>query len=769
MIKVGLDTDSPGNQAGYDANATFNVTGFSQLHDSGTGGGASLSNFKLWPIPECDGFASCQTSIATRKSLRKTLPDGSPDDAGSPGYFASNLSTGVRVELTASRRAALHRYTFPASSRKPHILVDITNDGLSSNTEPFANVDPITGRVTGAGRFASSFGPERYTVYTCVDFKGDGYTFDSPAEYGVYAGNEPVQYSTQLSQLYHGKYEASCFVTEMGALLSFTPSSNSSEETTTILARVGVSFLSSDQACYNAESEIPNFDFDGTWTTARNAWNDLLSRIQVDTQGIDSEIVDLFYSSLYRTHIAPADYTGENPKWNSTEPYYDSFYCNASPWPLYAMMRSNQWDTYRTLYPLMSLHDPEEFARIVRGMINIQQHEGWLPECRGATTQQYIQGGSNGDPILAEFFVKFHEYAPALNVSVDALYAALIADAEAQPPNWDLQGRLTSVWKEYNFIPSDIYISGGAATKQVSRTLEHAFSDFTISQVAKLLNKTDDVTKYQQRAGNFINVWNYNVSLLGYPEIKGMMQPRFANGQWNYTDPRHCSVNDPFHSTCYLDPTNHDGFYESSPMVYVPHDTAQLITMQGGNESFINRLNVIIDQNYFDVTNEPAQQIPFMYHYANRPGLSTQRSRMIIAESYNTTVSGLPGNDDSGAMGSYAVFYLAGMYPLPATNQFLLASPHFPKISFFNPLLNTTTTIVAKNFQGNPQDGKGGHVFVKSVTIDGQPWKSNCYLDWDVFTKGSTIELELTDDINITCGDGPDALPPSLSTGGYRN
>ncbi|OAX39419.1 glycoside hydrolase family 92 protein [Rhizopogon vinicolor AM-OR11-026] len=750
MVKVGLDTDSPGNQAGYDANPIFSATGFSQLHDSGTGGGASLSNFKLWPLPECDSFASCNTSMYVRQTLRAVLPDGSPDDAGSPGYFATNLSTGVQVELTASRRTALHRYTFPKSSREPRIVVDITNDGLNSNTEPVININTTNGRVTGGARFASSFGPGRYNVYTCVDFKGYGYDFEAPTEYGVWMGNSPVQYSTQFIQLYSG------FVSEMGALLTFPPSSNSTDQVTTILARVGVSFISSDQACANAESEIPDFDFDGTVATARAAWNELLSRVQVDTQGVNKETTELFYSSLYRTHIVPADYTGENPNWVSTEPYYDSFYCN--------------WDTYRTLYPLMSLHDPEVFARIVRGMINIQQHEGWLPECRGATIPQYIQGGSNGDPILGEFFVKFYEHAAALNVSADALYTALLTDAEDQAPNWNIQGRQATTWKQYNFIPSDIYGSGGAATKQVSRTLEYSFNDFSIAQVARILNKTDDVAKYQARAGNFLNVWNENVTLPSHPSIKGMMQPRFANGEWNYTDPRHCSVNDPLQSTCYLDATNHDGFYESSPMVYsqyVPQDTAKLIAMQGGNKSFIDRLDLIFDEDYFDVTDEPSQQIPFMYHYANRPGYSTQRSRMILAESYNTTVNGLPGNDDSGAMASYAVFYLVGMYPLPATRQFLLASPYFPKVSFYNPLFNTSTTIIAKNFEGNPADGKGGTVFVKSVTIDGQPWHSNCYLDWDVFVNGSTIELELTSDIDTPCGEGPDALPPSLSTGGY--
>ncbi|KAG1844985.1 hypothetical protein F4604DRAFT_1595819, partial [Suillus subluteus] len=211
-----------------------------------------LSNFKLWPLPECKSFASCNTSM----SVRKTLLEGSPDDAGSPRYFRDES---LQVELTASRRTALHRYTFPPSSCEPRIVVDITNDSLTSNTEPVINVNTATGRITGGARFASSFGPGRYNVYTCVDFKGDGYNFKAPTEYGVWMENAPVQNSTQLTQLYSG------FLSEMGALLTFPPSPNPVH--TTILARVGVSFISSDQACANAESEIPNFDFDvpKTW------------------------------------------------------------------------------------------------------------------------------------------------------------------------------------------------------------------------------------------------------------------------------------------------------------------------------------------------------------------------------------------------------------------------------------------------------------------------------------------------------------------------
>ncbi|KAI5894878.1 uncharacterized protein SCHCODRAFT_02495315 [Schizophyllum commune H4-8] len=760
MVKVGMDTDSPGNHAGYDGNATYNTTGFSQLHESGTGGSVPLSNFKLWPIAHCpDGFRSCNVSMDMRKAKRKVLEDGNSDDYATPGYFSSNLSSDIRVELTATRRAALHRYTFPANTTEPRILVDITNDGMKSSTDVQGTVDPLSGRVVGGAQFASSFGQGRYYAYTCVDFQGDGYELGTPVEYGTWSSNYPTYGTVDVHQLYFG------FATEMGAMLTW-PANPAGE--TSILARVGVSLISSEQACQNAEEEIPDFDFERVYEEGRAEWNELLGRIQVDTTGVPEETVQLFYSSLYRTHVAPADYTGENPKWNSTEPYYDSFYCN--------------WDTYRTLFPLMTMHDPYTMAKVVRGMIDIQKHEGvifrpldanilldsragWLPECRSTTTQQYIQGGSNADPILAEFLVKLQDHVAALDVSADDLYTALLADAEEQPPNWNVQGREANAWKEYNYIPQFFFNPGGANTKWVSRTLEYAFDDFTIAQVARALNKTEDADKYFDRAGNFANVWNPNVTFPGREDIVGMMQPRFQNGTFNYTDPRHCSIHDPEKATCFLNAVRRDGFYESSPMVYsqyVPQDTAKLIDLQGGVDAFVDRLDFIFDEGYFDSTNEPSQQIPFMYHYANQPAKSTKRAREVIAQSFNTSLNGLPGNDDAGAMGSYVVFYMLGLYPLPATKQVLLSSPYFPEVTIYNPLYGTNTTIRSTNWAEN------GTVYVKSVTVNGESYKSNCYLDWEVFVNGSTIELELTDDLDGTCGDGPDALPPSLSTGGYN-
>ncbi|KAG6844803.1 hypothetical protein H0H87_003629 [Tephrocybe sp. NHM501043] len=649
----------------------------------------------------------------------------------------------VRVELTATRRTALHRYTFPSGTTNPRLMLDLTNDGQHSSTEPAMALDPETGKLEGGASFAASFGSGRYKAFTCVTFKGDRYDLGKPTEYGIWQGNFPVRGTTNIDQVYYG------FVSEMGGLLTFPPAPNGGK--TAILVRVGVSFISSSQACANAEEEIPNFDFEGVHKAARAQWNDLLGRVQVDTAGVEKATVELFYSSLYRTHIVPADYTGENPKWNSTEPYYDSLYCN--------------WDTYRTLYPLLSLHDPLTFSRVVRGMVDIQKNEGTLAgyECEGINLIMMLNRMAAGVPW-------FHDHAAALNVSADDLYTGLLRDAEDEPPNWNLQGRQATAWKQFNYIPQDMFAPGGANTKQASRTLEHAFNDFSISQVSKILGRSEDAQKYSQRAGNFANVWNPNITVPGGPGVMGMVQPRFANGTFNFTDPRHCSIHDPEKATCFLNAARRDGFYEASPIVYsqyAPHDTAKLMELQGGQEKFISRLDFIFDQDYFDSTNEPSQQMPFMYHYANRPGLSTQRSRQTIAQFFNTSINGLPGNDDSGAMASYVAFYLAGLYPLPATRQLLLSSPYFRQISFFNPVLKTTTRIVTKNFDGNPPNGIGGRVFVQSIEVDGKPYKSNCFLDWDVFTAGSLVELTLTNNIGVTCGNGTNALPPSLSTGGY--
>ncbi|KAF8760180.1 Glycoside hydrolase family 92 protein [Rhizoctonia solani] len=688
MIKAGLDTDSPDRHAGYDRNISYNATGFSQLHDTGTGGvrsppshlpllspatnphlftGIPLSNFKIWPFASCKRFGECPTSIAGRKLKRQPLKDGSLPDIAEPGYFATTLVSGVHVELTATRRAALHRYTFPKNSKQPRILVDITNDGQQSATNPFTVIDPSTGRTKGGASFAASFGPGRYNAYVCVDVKGDGFD-TSVTEYGVWQGNSAVQHSVQLSQLYLGA------TNEAGSLVTYTSSTGTN---TTLLVRVGVSFISAEKACASAEEEIPDFDFARIRKESRAKWNDLLGRVRVDETGVDknttTQVIILIGIRvlLILIHIIAI---------------------------------------YRTLYPWMATRVP------------------------GATVQHYIQGGSNADPILAEYYVKWGSHSSELEYPMTTCIQLWSPTPKSSLTIGTSKvvrqrcGRNTvsiavamksSVGLNYGYtgyVPADIWEPSGANTKQASRG-----RDFCISQVAKGLNKTEDhekVLSYAKRASNFLNSW----------DDTALFNPR------------------PLESTCYLNAINTDGFYESSPIVYsqyVPHDTAKLIELQGGKDKFVKRLDWIFEKGYFDVSNEPSQQIPFMYHYADQPHKSTKRSREVISKFYNLTDTGIPGNDDSGAMASYAAFYLIGLYPLPATRQILLSSPWFPSVNITNAFTNTTTTINAINFNGNGNSSGTGWRVVDLVLGE--------------YEDGSEEED------GAGCGD----LPASLSTGGY--
>lgn len=213
--------------------------------------------------------------------------------------------------MTVSNHTAIYRFTFDAdvSLNSPVILVDVS-DLEGGRVNGSASVDSSSGRLTAAGVFSPSFGDGSYPAYTCIDFQGaEVRNTGNFANEAVGAGNTSISIPDQQS------------LGSGGVWTQFKASQNN-----TILARVGMSFLSIDNACQNADSEIPDFDFDATRKAAEQAWKEKLSVIAIDPTGVSTERQILFWSSLYRGFISPQDYTGQNPLWNSSEPYYDSFY-----------------------------------------------------------------------------------------------------------------------------------------------------------------------------------------------------------------------------------------------------------------------------------------------------------------------------------------------------------------------------------------------------------------------------------------------------------
>ena len=308
MAKAVADVDGSSNQGGFATDGS-NITGFSAMHDSGTGGSPSLGNFALFPYASCagDDVNGCKFP----KKERRTQYDNSSLKA-SPGYFGVTLQSGVAVDMTAAQHTALFRFKFPAveGNPSPLVLLDLTDLSDSRQDNGTISVDGDTARMTGNARFNPSFGSGTYVLYFCADFSGPDIR-----DNGIFSNSRA---STEVKNLTISR-SINGYPLPGGGFVRF----QSSED---VLARMGVSFISSAQACSNAEKEIPSFDFSATQTAAYSAWREKLSPIKVSTIGVDRSLITNFYSGIYRTMVNPQDYTGENPLWQSDEPYFDSFY-----------------------------------------------------------------------------------------------------------------------------------------------------------------------------------------------------------------------------------------------------------------------------------------------------------------------------------------------------------------------------------------------------------------------------------------------------------
>ncbi|KKY18341.1 putative glycoside hydrolase family 92 protein [Phaeomoniella chlamydospora] len=449
---------------------------------------------------------------------------------------------------------------------------------------------------------------------------------------------------------------------------------------------------------------------------------------------------------IYRTFVNPQNYTGENPLWQSSEPYFDSFYC--------------LWDSFRSQLPFLTVVDPSSVSQMVRSLIDTYRHEGWLPDCRMSLCKGYTQGGSNADVVLADAYLK--NLTGGINYT-DA-YAAVLKDAEAEPYDWSNEGRggLDS-WHELNFIPvQDFDYKGfGTMTRSISRTLEYSYDDYCVSELAQKYGKAD-VAKYQARSGNWKNLFNadqtsylYNGTYTGFT---GFFQPKFLNKTWGYQDPLECSNIDNTGSVCSLQNTGAETF-ESSIWEYsffVPHDQAALISTFGGPTAFVNRLDYLHDQQITYIGNEPSFLSVYQYHYAGRPALSALRSHYYIPAYFQPTNDGLPGNDDSGAMGSFLAFSMIGLFPNPGQNVYLIIPPFFPSVSITSPLTNRTATITNVNFDPTYQN-----IYIQNATLDGKPYTKN-WIDHSFFFDGGDLVLTLGSE-ESSWGTEVKDLPPSLS------
>lgn len=717
LAKAVADVD--GQNTGGFATDGSNVTGFSSVHDSGTGGNPSLGNFPLFPqvCPDDADVDSCRFRIGDRK-----VPYVNSSVVAEPGYFSVQLSTGIQAEMTVAQKTALYRFTFPegatgantsTGTHHPLVLLDLT-DLWQSRQNASISVDADTGRMMGNGTFLPSFGAGSYQLFFCVDFFGaDIY------ETGVWVNNRA---GTDPKDLFVTR-GFNLFYLEAGGFVRFS----SLTESSSVLARMGMSFISSEQACSNAELDIPNpaRNFDTLVGGAQNAWREKLSPVSVTAGGASDDLQTSFWSGLYRAMLSPQNYTGENPTWDSGIPYFDSYYCI--------------WDSFRVQHPLLTIIDPAAQTQMIRSLLDIYQHEGWLPDCHMSLCNGWTQGGSNADNVLVDAYVK------NLSSTIDwpLALAAIRQDAEVEPREWSKHGRggLTS-WKTRHYIPYLDFdpLGFGTNSRSISRTLEYAYNDFCLATLAAGLGQPDAYDTYFARSTNWQNLWKADqTSLINGTDtgFRGFFQPKYLNGTWGFQDPIACSN---LASFCSLT-TNPSETFEASIWQYqflVAHDTATLIRLMGGDDAFVDRLDFFHTSGLADISNEPVFSTVFLYHYAGRPALSARRIHTYIPHSFAATAAGLPGNDDSGAMGSFLFFGMLGLFPVAGQNVYLLSAPFFERVSVTHPLTGATaTTAVVSGW-----DPTYGSIYIQSVTVNGQPWTKS-WIGHEFFTEGWTMELVL--------------------------
>lgn len=708
-----------------------NVTGFSALHDSGTGGQPSMGNFPLSVQVSCPGdvIEGCQYGSKYERAVNYRA--GTP--RAKPGYFSLGLENGVDVEMTVTEHTALYNFHFPVNGTvSPLMLLDLT-DLQDSRQNASVSVDPDTGRISGNGTFLPSFGVGSYQAYFCADFQGASIR-DTGVWVNERAGTEPKELFVNRGY--------SLYYIEAGGFVRFHKPANG-----TIQARVGVSFVSTEQACRSAEQEIPDWNFARVRTDAANAWKAKLGGISVNPGGASTALQQTFFTGIYRTMMSPQNYTGENPLWQNTEPYFDSFYCI--------------WDLFRSDFPFLTLVDPSALSQMIRSLLDTYVHLGWLPDCRMQLCKGYTQGGSNADVVLADAWVK------NLTGGIDwaLAYRAVVNDAENEPFDWGVEGRggLQS-WKRIGYIPvlDYDYLGFGPPYHSISRTLEYAYDDFCVATLAAGQGDAAAAELYLERSANWLNLYKPNQTSFWLngtnTNFTGFFQPRYANGTWRFQDPIECSPLDEFCSYS----SNPKETFESSIweyQFYVPQNEARLVTLLGGPERFVDRLDYLHTSGLLDIGNEPSELTVYQYHYAGRPGRSAYRIHQYIPSTFNASVNGLPGNDDSGASGSFLAFAMSGFFPVAGQNVYLLTPPFFESVSYTSPVTNKTATVRNVNF-----DLTYRKMYIQNTTLDGEVY-SKSWIGHEFFLQGGMLEFTLGSE-ESEWGTRREDLPPGAGDGG---
>ena len=685
--------------AGYQYRDSI-IIGFAHTNFSGTGH-ADLGDLLVMPTVGKMVLEPLKTQNG-QKGFYSTFSH--EKEKASPGYYQVELdSYGIKAELTASERVGFHQYTFPASD-DAHIILDMVYNVYhheNKNVWTFMRVENdslVTGyrqtkgwartkKVFFAMKFSKPFKSYGHKKYNKETYDGFYRRFDQSKNFPEMAGKDIRAYFN--------------FDTKDGEKINI---------------KFALSAVSTNGALKNLDTEIPHWDFNKTLQETKQKWNEELSKIEIKTFTEDHKTT--FYTALYHTNLTPILYEDVDGNYRGL----DQNIYNSKGFTNYTIF--SLWDTYRALHPLLNITQPHRNNDMIKSMLahHDQSVHGMLPIWSHYANENWCMIGYHATSVIADAMIKNignFDHQRALQASVNT----------ASVTYFDGLGD----YMDYKYVPAD------KSHSSVSKTLEYAYNDWCIFQMAQKVGDKKLEERFSNRSKYYSNVYD--------PKI-GFMRPKLSNGKFRKD----------------FDPmdTHGQGFIEGNAWnygLYVPQNINGMINMMGGKKRFSQHLDSLftmnIDEKYIakheDITrdgiignyvhgNEPGHHIPYLYNWTGHPKKTQERVRMIMDTMYGPTVEGLCGNDDAGQMSAWYIFSSLGFYPVtPGSLNYALGSPLIKEAVIH--LENGKDLSIIANNQSKE------NIYVKSVSVNGIAIKENLISHTDI-ENGGTLIFEMTNKKN---------------------
>jgi predicted alpha-1,2-mannosidase len=668
--------------SGYDYNDKT-IVGFSHTHLSGTGC-PDLYDFLFMPY-EGDIQWQCGSDDGKTKGFRSAFRHET--EKAYPGYYSVMLDDyNIRAELTATEHCGMHRYTF-ANSDPVHLMIDLDHSLVRNSPYRYCKIISAQARVVDSKtiegyRIISGWVPLR-KVYFRAEFSRpfDSQVFKAGKDIfeGIPVANNP----------------------NLKLILNFTK-----DNTLPLLVKIGLSSVSAEGASENLKAEMKDFNFEGVVAQTNNIWNKELSSVNIEGTPKQKRI---FYTGLYHLFIQPnniADVSGDyNTADNSIQQAPDKTHYSTF----------SLWDTYRAAHPFYTIVQQKRTAGFINSMLRQYETCGYLPIWQLWGEENYCMIGNHAIPVVVDAFFK-----GIPGIDYKKAYEAVKASSTTSHRNAPF-----NILDKYGYFPEDLQ------TQSVSLTLEIAYDDWCVAQMAKKLGYEDDYKFFLNRSGDYKNLFDKTI---------GFFRAKDSHGNWI----------EPFNPLVY---GGNGGFPFTEGnawqyLWYVPQDVYSLINLMGGDQKFIQKLDTFFTLNakpedvngnasgfigQYAHGNEPSHHIVYLYDFTSQPWKAQYYSAKIMSELYNDQQSGYSGNEDCGQMSAWYLFSSMGFYPVnPANNVYCFGSPQLTKATINLP--------DGKQFKMIANNAGSDHIYIRKIILNGKPYKKNYITHRDI-VNGGKIEF----------------------------